>query len=307
LSVLEQQVNGHEFEVIVVNDSGRPLPDSEWMQSERVQLLETNCWNRSVARNTGAAVARGRYLHFLDDDDWLLPNAFRHLWAAAEDNSAAWIYGGYKLVDRQGKLLEVCQPDEHGNCAIRFAVGDWLPLQVSLIRSDSFFSIGGFASLHSLLGGDEDVDLSRQISRHYEIAGTQQIVAVIQFGQTNSTTNYAQLRQQSRISREKMLAAPGMAARLLDSARSRSLYINYWHGRVFWCYLASVYWNLRHQRLFTAASRLISSVHMFIASGRWIFSRLFWRGAAGRQHIRGWLNTGSSPGQVLTRWLVEEQ
>ena len=294
MSVLDQEFDSQDFEVIVINDSGQSLPDANWMRSERVRMIETNRRNRCVARNSGAAIARGRYLHFLDDDDWLLPGAFQHLWKVAEGNAAAWIYGGYELVDRQGKRLEICQPDEQGNCAVRFAVGEWLPLQVSLIRSDAFFAVGGFASLNSLLVGDEDVDLSRQISLNYEFAGTAHLVAVIQFGHEGSTTNYAQLRQQSRKSREKMLAIPGASGRLLDSARGRSLYVNYWYGRVLWCYLASVYWNLRHRRPFTAVSRFICSAITLVASGRHILSRHFWRGAAGRQLIPGWLSIGKT-------------
>ena len=294
MSVLDQQIDQQDFEVIVVNDSGQPLPDASWMRSERVRMLETNRRNRSVARNSGAAIARGRYLHFLDDDDWLLPGAFQQLWKVAESSPAAWIYGGYELVDRQGKRLEICQPDEAGNCAVRFAIGEWLPLQVSLIRSDAFFAVGGFASLHSLLGGDEDVDLSRQISLKFEFAGTAHVVGVIQFGHDGSTTNYAQLRQQSRISREKMLSFPGAPARLFESARSRSQYVDYWYGRVLWCYLASVYWNLMHRRLFTAVSRFLFSAISFVASGRHILSRRFWLGATGRQLIPGWLSTGKT-------------
>lgn len=294
MSVLDQEVDPQEFEVIVVNDSGQPLPDAEWMRSDRVRLIETNRRNRCVARNSGAAIARGRYLHFLDDDDWLLPGAFRYLWAVAEGNQSAWIYGGYELVNRQGKRLEICQPDERGNCAIRFAVGDWLPLQVSLIRSDAFFAVGGFASLTSLLGGDEDVDLARQISLNYDIAGTTHLVAVIQYGHEGSTTNYAQLRQQSRKSREKMLAVPGALGKLLESARRRSLHVDYWHGRVLWSYLGSVYLNLRHRRLITAFSRLLNSAFIFVASGRYILSRHFWRGITGRSLNSGWLSTGKT-------------
>jgi glycosyltransferase involved in cell wall biosynthesis len=295
LSVLNQEGSGAaDFEVIVVNDSGRPLPEADWRQSPQVRLIETNRRNRSVARNAGAAIANGRYLHFLDDDDYLLPHAFRALRQVAQENpDAAWLYGGYKLVDREEAPLETCHPDEQGNCAVRFAIGEWLPLQISLIRTDAFFAVGGFASLESLLGGDEDVDLSRQISLTHDIAGTPEPLGVILFGHAgNTTTNYATLRQQSRISREKMLAAPGAARRMLESARSRFAYVNYWQGRVVWCYLASVYWNARHGRPLTAVSRLLSSSYFFAQSGRHIFSRYFWRGAAGRQLIHGWLSTG---------------
>lgn len=290
-SVLAQSVDSLRFEVIVVNDSGRPLPRADWMRAENVRLIETMSRNRSVARNAGAAIARGRYLHFLDDDDYLLADAFRYLTKVAGSTSAAWIYGGYRLVSRDGQPLEVCRPDEEGNCAVRFAVGEWLPLQVSLIDADAFFEVGGFASLESLLGGDEDVDLARQISLKYDIEGTRRLVAVIEFGHQGSTTNYTHLHEQSRISREKMLDFPGASHRLLTSARSRSKHRDYWHGRLVWCYLASVYWNLRHRRPITATSRMFFAIGMFLASLTHIFSSRFWLGVAGRQLIAGWLRT----------------
>src|SRR5689334_17368690 len=79
-SVIDQQCANVEFEIIVVNDSGQPLPKMSWMEAPTVQILNTNHWERSVARNAGAAIARGKYLHFLDDDDLLLPNAFTLFW-----------------------------------------------------------------------------------------------------------------------------------------------------------------------------------------------------------------------------------
>ena len=78
-SVLDQQPSSAEFEIIVVNDSGQPLPKMSWREAPDLQIINSNHRERSVARNTGAAIARGKYLHFLDDD-WLLPNAFDHFW-----------------------------------------------------------------------------------------------------------------------------------------------------------------------------------------------------------------------------------
>ena len=143
-------------------------------------------------------MARGKYLHFLDDDDWMLPGAFQALWELTQTCQAAWLYGGYRLVDDEGNLLEECHPDESGNCFVRFMVGEWLPLQASFIDAKSFFAVGGFASLASLLGGDEDVDLSRQITLRADIAGTFKLVAAIRIGQESSTTNYTSLQEQSR-------------------------------------------------------------------------------------------------------------
>ena len=63
---------------------GQLLPDMDWQHSEQVRVLNTNRRERSVARNTGAAVAKGKYLHFLDDDDILLPGALEAFWSLDE-------------------------------------------------------------------------------------------------------------------------------------------------------------------------------------------------------------------------------
>src|SRR3970040_2395364 len=89
-SVLTQSLPASAFEAIVVNDSGVPLPEADWQKSGRVQVVTTNRRERSVARNTGAAAANGRYLHFLDDDDWLFPNAYRYLFELSQASHAKW-------------------------------------------------------------------------------------------------------------------------------------------------------------------------------------------------------------------------
>lgn len=296
-SVLQQNVNHHRLEVIVVNDSGKRLRQQPWMKSDNVQVIETRRRERSVARNTGAAIAAGRYLHFLDDDDWMLPEALQELLSVADSSGAAWIFGGYRLLDRHGELLVEARPDESGNCAVRFAASEWLPLQASIIRSEAFFEVGGFASLESLLGGFEDIDLTRQIGLKYEIAGTNQLAACIHFGRDGSTTDHAQWRPANRVSREKMLDVPGAPKRLYKSARTRSRFRNYWHGRLVWCYLASLYWNIKHKRVATAMSRLTFAVLFLSLSARFFLSKFFWLGIVGRQHIPGWLNTDQ------TRWM----
>ena len=116
-SVLDQDFTADTYEVIVVNDSGKPLPAANWQQSERVQVITTNQRERCVARNAGAAIAKGKYLCFLDDDDWLLPNALDHFWnLARQAGDAAWLYGGIQIVDETGTRLAEVNSGLNGNC-----------------------------------------------------------------------------------------------------------------------------------------------------------------------------------------------
>lgn len=291
-SVIDQQTSSTEVEIIVVNDSGRPLPKMSWMEFPNLQIINTNHRERSVARNTGAAIARGKYLHFLDDDDWLLPDAFDHFQKLIHRSQAAMYYGGYRFINSDGKTLQESRPDEAGNCFIRFMSGEWQPLQASLFDAQIFHSIGGFKDLASLLGGDEDVDLTRRISLNNDIAGVQELIAVIRIARNESTTNYSNLKEQSRQSREMILNMPGVFERLLDSARRRHNTSEYWHGRIVWIYLSSVAWNIQKRKIFIAFSRLSYVGYAMVRSIKHWPSLQFWRGATRPHQPIGWLVSG---------------
>jgi glycosyltransferase involved in cell wall biosynthesis len=255
------------------------LPHDEWMDSKQGRILHTDRHNRSVARNTGAAVALGSYLHFLDDDDWILPGAFHHLYEKSKNHEAGWIYGGFQLVNNAGELLHQFQPVETGNCFIQMIASEWIPLQASWINSQAFFGVGGFASLNSLGGGAEDIDLSRLVARLYNFARTSGTVAVIRYGDESSTTDYSNLVNQNRQSREKSLDAPGAFHRMMKSAGASAVRQNYWYGRVAYFYLVSIPWNFRRKRFMKAASRFIFVLLSFALSIHRIFLLEFWRGA----------------------------
>jgi glycosyltransferase involved in cell wall biosynthesis len=267
-SVLDQGFSRDDFEVIVVNDSGRPLPDAEWQKSDQVQVIHMNRRERSVARNAGAAIAQGQYLHFLDDDDWLFPDAFHHLRALAETSDAAWLYGSTQLVDRQGKPIIQLHHGLTGNCFAHVMAGEWMPLQSSLIDARTFFAAGGF---NPLIPGAEDIDFLRRMALLGDIAETQRLVAYIAKGEAGSTTDYGRHAEMRRWARELTLNSPGAFRRFRTSASS-----SYLHARVLRVYLTSVVWNLRHKRLLPAASRATFALTIFALAGRPVLSASFW-------------------------------
>jgi glycosyltransferase involved in cell wall biosynthesis len=277
-SVLDQGLDSDNFEIIVVNDSGKPLPEADWQKLGNIRILDTNRRNRSVARNVGAAAAQGRYFHFLDDDDWMLAGALQTLLAIAEQSQAGWVHGAFRMVDNVGITVMELYPDETGNCSIQMMAWEWLPLQASVIRADAFFQVDGFASLPSLGGGFEDVHLSRQIALHYDMARTEQIVATIRIGDVSSTTNYVTMFDQNRHSREKTLAVRGAFRRLIHSGSSHPTRSNYWFGKVIYYYMASMKWNLQDRQFFTAASRTSYLLAGIVLAGHRLFSSEFWRG-----------------------------
>ena len=282
-SVLAEISTVPDWKIIVVNDSCRPLPPEGWQLSEQVQIMATSQRNRSVARNCGAAVASSQYFHFLDDDDWLEPGAIAALRELARDSQASWLYGAFRLVDNQGKTLAEIQPSLSGNCFVQVMASEWLPLQASLIRADAFWAVGGFAPLHSLLGGYEDIDLLRMIAYEGEISGTQQIVSNIRSGDQSSTTDYANMNNQNRQSREKLLAAPQALSRLRRAVMETNN-TAYWHGRIFYYYLASIIWNWHQGRLWLSISRTVHALTSAALAGPAILSPSFWQALTRPHH-----------------------
>jgi len=266
-SVLEQALSADEFEVIVVNDSGQPLPQMDWQQSERVRVIHTNRRERSVARNTGAAVAKSRYLHFLDDDDMLLPGALEAFWELAQSGDAAWLYGGYQMVDDCGNLLGETRPQVEGNIFVLLIAGEAIPLGASLLDADLFWVSGAF---DPRIVVTEDRDLSRRIAMYGTVAGTSATVARFRVGQQGSTTDWTHQAECDRRGRERALREPGAFCRLWASANS-----SYLHGRGTRAYLASALWNLQHKDVLTAASRAMCGM---VFGGHHTFYRGFWRG-----------------------------
>jgi glycosyltransferase involved in cell wall biosynthesis len=280
-SVLDQSFTADDFEVIVVNDSGAPLPEADWQNSERVRLIHTNRRERCVARNAGAAIAKGRYLHFLDDDDWLLPCALLAFWDLARGSQGALLYGGSQLVNRQDQPLIQLRHNLAGNCMAQVMAGEWIPLQASLIDAQAFFNLGGF---NPLIAGVEDVELVRRIALHGEMAETPATVAAIRMGVEGSSTNYRRSAQSLRWARETILNEPSAFARMRTSAHSSA-----WHGRIVRIYLTSVVWNLARHRILTALSRAIYGLTACVLAGRHLLSSNFWRNLIRTYHSEAFL------------------
>jgi glycosyltransferase involved in cell wall biosynthesis len=272
-SVLNQEVFPAGFEIIIVNDSGGPLPPADWQQSAHVQIVQTNRRERSVARNTGAAIAKGKFLHFLDDDDWLDPSAFRHFYRLSQSTNAAWLYGITQLVDRQGQPTIQLQHGLNGNCFVQVMAGEWVPLQASLIDRNIFMKVGGF---NPLISGPEDIDLLRRVLLQAKLAETPERVAYVGRGEEGSTTDYSRHAEASRWAREAIVDADNTFRRMRTSATN-----SFWYGRMLRVYLTSCAWNLQQRRLFSAASRLLFSAGSILAARTHLLSGAYWRAVTG--------------------------
>lgn len=275
-SVLDQSFSENDFEVIIVNDSGNTLLEADWQTSKRVRILYTNKRERSVARNAGAAVAIGKYLWFLDDDDWILPSALEYFWLlAGQASDASWLYGGIRVVDESNEVLGEVNSRLNGDCFAQVLGGAWVPIQSSILRSDAFFRVGGF---NPLISGTEDLDICKRIAFIGSLANTPETVACLFRGRDwNTSTDYLRAPEDVRRSRDAVLDEPGALKKIVSSARGSSN-AGYWFGRAFRVYLSTISYNISHKGLFAAISRTIFGIASCLMAGRHVFSANFLNG-----------------------------
>lgn len=67
----------------------------------------------SHAFNKGIAAATGRYLGFVNADDWLEPNQIERAVHALEIRKADFVFGDLAYHDTEGKLLHLIRGDQH--------------------------------------------------------------------------------------------------------------------------------------------------------------------------------------------------
>ena len=104
-SVLAQTLT--DFEAIFVDDGSTDqsldILHQHAKKDKRLKVLSQKNLFAGVARNKGLKAAKGKYLYFMDSDDWLEPNALFELTKAANQTNADIITFNCKYVMGGGK------------------------------------------------------------------------------------------------------------------------------------------------------------------------------------------------------------
>lgn len=183
------------IEVVVVDD-GSMIDVQPALESfgETVTLIRQANGGPAAARNRGMDRARGTYVLFLDDDDFLEPDAVEQLLGALRTcPQAYWAAGHYVLVDEEGVRL----PTQR---RFRLESGDAYPRMVQenaiggpsvvLIRREPLQALGGFDESRAIQI-TEDYDLWLTLAREWPLAVTSRVVANYRCHTTQATTNWA--------------------------------------------------------------------------------------------------------------------
>ena len=167
------------IEVIVVDDNdpdteGRRLTETkmtEFANNPKVKYIKHEYnKNGSAARNTGARVAKGEYVAFLDDDDEYMPRKIETQLEALEGRGEEWAccYSRYATRKAGGKAVKSNEHRE-GNLYIEALSRNlWIASGSNLlVRKTAFFDIDGFDE--SFIR-NQDIEFLTRLLQKYKIA-----------------------------------------------------------------------------------------------------------------------------------------
>lgn len=146
-SVVQQ---GENTEIIVVNDCGEELSPELLERLSRlspsltvVRHMENH--GLGAARNTGASLARGKWLLMLDDDDELFPGGLQPLLAEARTSDAQFIFGDHlrRYVSTDGAASEREHPFD-AEAMTRMALENQIVCGTFLIERAVFQAVRGY-------------------------------------------------------------------------------------------------------------------------------------------------------------------
>lgn len=97
-----------DFELILIDD-GSPdgcgrICDEYARKDKRIVVIHQKNMGVSAARNAGLDIARGRYIGFVDSDDWIEPRMYEVMMDAIRENGADMAVCGVRYADEDGKF-----------------------------------------------------------------------------------------------------------------------------------------------------------------------------------------------------------
>ena len=99
------------LEIILVDDGSPdncPKMCDEWAKKDkRIKVIHKQNGGLSDARNAGLEKAKGKYVGFVDSDDYISPIMYEKLYKCIIDNQADMAMCGFSTVDEKGKVTYI--------------------------------------------------------------------------------------------------------------------------------------------------------------------------------------------------------
>lgn len=119
-SVLKQSYDN--LELIIINDGSTDNSEKicrEYMKHDsRVKLISIQNQGVSVARNTGIDIASGKYITFIDSDDWIDEEMFLHMIASIEENDTDFSLCGFEYISENSDNPIIVKNNDSGKGSV---------------------------------------------------------------------------------------------------------------------------------------------------------------------------------------------
>jgi glycosyltransferase involved in cell wall biosynthesis/acetyltransferase-like isoleucine patch superfamily enzyme/SAM-dependent methyltransferase len=105
-SIVDQDFD--DYELIVIDDGSVDQTADivrEYDDNARVRLIQQSNAGQGAARNVGVSASQGRYIWFVDSDDWLMPGAVYRISKIVEKADADVILLNYLVAYEDGRLV----------------------------------------------------------------------------------------------------------------------------------------------------------------------------------------------------------
>lgn len=199
-------------EVIVVDDGSTDgSPQVLDGYGDRIRVIRQRNQGVAVARNTGAAIASGDLLAFLDSDDTWLPHKLeRQVGRFAAEPTLGLVHGGYEVIDAAGAVLHRNVDGMEG-----WVAREMLLLRPAVVTSGSsiviprqvFEFVGGFDPDRHLRPS-EDFDLCFRIADRFKVGFVPDVLMRYRQHCGNAHTDVASMERATLLIFEKIFRNP---------------------------------------------------------------------------------------------------
>lgn len=104
-----------DYEVICVNDGSTDnslnILEEFSKKDARIKVISQENKGLSATRNVGIRNSTGKYISFLDSDDFLKPNAYAKIYSVILENDVDTIISGYELYPEKRQVIHKLRVD----------------------------------------------------------------------------------------------------------------------------------------------------------------------------------------------------
>lgn len=228
-SVLAQTFS--DYEIWVVDDGstdGTEQALSPYL--ERIHYLPQENCGAAAARNTGLQHSTGKYVAFLDSDDWWYPQKLQAISSALHSHPEVGLfYSPCEVVNEEGERLWIdYSRSVQGSGYLPLLMGDFLALSSAVVKRECLARALAF---DPAMVPCEDWDLWLHIARSYPIYLVPEVLVRFEYASNSKLTanTRAWLAAHDRVVEKIFAEDPTLSPDMQRSIRANSAYVK---GRI---------------------------------------------------------------------------